>query len=207
MFKIKNAKFLTSFAGGGEYPVFSDLEIAICGKSNVGKSTFINAFCNINNLAKTSKTAGKTRLINYFDVNNGELTLVDLAGYGYAEAPKEEIKKWGNLIEGYLKNPSKKHVFLLVDIRHKPNDNDKMLLNFLNYYIIPFTIIANKADKLSKQQIKNQVEAISSEFKVGTSDILAISAQKKAGLDKIYGRIGSIIDEHRERETDIDTET
>ena len=129
---IKNASFLTSVADGGKLPDFGVPEIAFAGKSNVGKSSFINFLTNNGKLARTSGDPGRTRLLNYFSVNGGELVFVDLPGYGFAKVAKTEKAKWGAMIEGYLKNsPRLKNVFVLLDVRHEPTEDDKMLLDFL----------------------------------------------------------------------------
>lgn len=147
---IKQAKFVTSVADASKMPDYGVPEIAIAGKSNVGKSSFINFMVNQNKLAKTSQEPGRTRLLNYFEINNGEYYFVDLPGYGYAKVNKQEKQKWGGLIENYLRTSNRLiNVFVLVDMRHEPTDDDKMLINYLYSYNIPFTIIATKADKLS----------------------------------------------------------
>ena len=147
---IKQAKFIISVADGKNIPTYDAPEIAIAGKSNVGKSSFINFMVNQNKLAKTSQEPGRTRLLNYFEINNGEYYFVDLPGYGYAKVNRQEKQKWGALIENYFQTSENLiNVFVLVDIRHEPTDDDKMLINYLYSYRIPFTIIATKADKLS----------------------------------------------------------
>ena len=144
---IKQAKLVTSVADASKMPDFGACEIAIAGKSNVGKSSFINFMVNQNKLAKTSQEPGRTRLLNYFEINNGEYYFVDLPGYGYAKVNKQEKQKWGGLIENYLRESKRLiNVFVLVDMRHEPTDDDKMLINYLYTCNIPFTIIATKAD-------------------------------------------------------------
>ena len=126
--KIKSAKFITSVADYEKLPALIAPEIAVAGKSNVGKSSFINMLANINRLAKTSSTPGRTRLLNYFDINNGELTLVDLPGYGYAKVNDAEKEKWSELIEGYFaKSQNIVNVFVLVDVRHEPTALDRQI--------------------------------------------------------------------------------
>ncbi len=191
---IKNAKFVISVADSDKLPSYDKAEIAVAGKSNVGKSSFINFITSNGKLARTSSEPGRTRLLNYFDINNGEFLLVDLPGYGFARAPKEEKARWGRMIEGYLqKSPTLKHVFVLVDIRHKPSDDDKMLLNYLYHFNIPFTVVATKADKLSRMQQQNSRRAIASELALGIENILVVSSMKKTGKDEIFARIGQIL--------------
>lgn len=191
---IKNAKFVISVADSDKLPSYDMAEIAVAGKSNVGKSSFINFITSNGKLARTSSEPGRTRLLNYFDINNGEFLLVDLPGYGFARAPKEEKARWGRMIEGYLqKSPTLKHVFVLVDIRHKPSDDDKMLLNYLYHFNIPFTVVATKADKLSRMQQQNSRRVIASELALGIENILVVSSMKKTGKDEIFARIGQIL--------------
>lgn len=150
-FTIKSAEFVTSVGLGSTLPEQRRAEIAIVGKSNVGKSSLINSLCGRNKLAKTSQTPGKTRLINYF-LLNGDFYLVDLPGYGYAAAPKAEQEKWGQLIEGYLSSGRVTHIYMLIDIRHEPTVLDRQMFRYILYYAIPYTLIATKADKLARSK-------------------------------------------------------
>lgn len=192
--KIKNAKFITSVADFNNLPNISSPEIAVAGKSNVGKSSFINMLTNINRLAKTSSTPGRTRLLNYFDINDGELALVDLPGYGFAKVSDEEKEKWSNLIEGYFavaKNLI--NVFVLVDVRHEPTALDRQMVAYLHHYNIPFTIIATKGDKLSKAQIQKQKSVIAKTFAMTANNIYVTSALNKTGVDEVLQRIEDLI--------------
>ena len=133
------------------------VEIAIAGRSNAGKSSFINFICDNKKLAKTSKEPGRTRLLNYFECNKGEFFLVDLPGYGYAKVSFDEKRRWARLLEDYFeKSKGLRHVFLVVDIRHNPTKDDIDLINYLYKYQIPITIIATKADKLSRAAQQRQ---------------------------------------------------
>ena len=123
-FAIKQAEFVTSAGLGSPYPEKTAAEIAIVGKSNVGKSSLINSLCNNKKLAKTSSNPGKTRLINFFKINR-EFYFVDLPGYGFARAPKTEKDKWGKLMEDYLSSGRVDHIFMLIDIRHAPTDGER----------------------------------------------------------------------------------
>lgn len=190
---IKSAEFITS-AGAPvqlrDYPV----EIAVAGRSNVGKSSFINFICNQKNLAKTSKEPGRTRLVNYFNVNKGSFVLVDLPGYGFARVSDAEKLKWAELIESYFSRAKGlKNVFLLVDIRREGNDDDLQMIRYLYYYRIPFTIVATKCDKLSKSAVSLQKLKLAASLKVGADDILTSSALKKTGSREVYGRIEQIL--------------
>ncbi|MBR2155936.1 MAG: YihA family ribosome biogenesis GTP-binding protein, partial [Clostridia bacterium] len=150
-FAIKQAEFETSAALGSVYPEKTSAEIAIVGKSNVGKSSLINSLCNNKKLARTSSSPGKTRLINFFKINR-DFYLVDLPGYGFAKAPKTEKEKWGRLMEGYLSSGRVDHLFMLIDIRHEPTADDKLMLQWIIYYNIPYTLIATKSDKLARSK-------------------------------------------------------
>lgn len=195
---IKQAKFVVSVADASKVPDYGVPEIAIAGKSNVGKSSFINFMVNQNKLAKTSQEPGRTRLLNYFEINNGEYYFVDLPGYGYAKVNKQEKQKWGGLIENYLRTSKRLvNVFVLVDMRHEPTDDDKMLINYLYNYNIPFTIIATKADKLSRAQQQKCLATIASALCVGTKDILVTSASAKTGKEGVLARIDMLLENAR----------
>lgn len=197
--KIKNARFITSVADYNNLPSLQVPEIAIAGKSNVGKSSFINMLVNINRLAKTSSTPGRTRLLNYFDINNGELTLVDLPGYGFAKVNDSEKEKWGTLIEGYFaKSKNLINVFVLVDIRHEPTALDRQMVAYLHHYNIPFTLIATKGDKLSKAQIQKQKSVIAKVFAVTPANIYVTSALNKSGVEQVLERIENILNANNE---------
>lgn len=144
---------------------------------------------------KTSQEPGRTRLLNYFEINNGEYYFVDLPGYGYAKVNKQEKQKWGGLIENYLRTSKRLvNVFVLVDMRHEPTDDDKMLINYLYNYNIPFTIIATKADKLSRAQQQKCLAVIASALCVGTKDILVTSASAKTGKEGVLARIDMLLE-------------
>ncbi|MBO4381167.1 MAG: YihA family ribosome biogenesis GTP-binding protein [Clostridia bacterium] len=191
---IKQAKFVVSVADGRNIQDFGAPEIAIAGKSNVGKSSFINFMVNQNKLAKTSSEPGRTRLLNYFEINNGEYYFVDLPGYGYAKAPRGEKEKWGALIENYLRTSQNLiNVFVLVDMRHEPTSDDKMLINYLYTYHIPFTVIATKADKLSRAQQQKCKAVIAAALAIGQGDILVTSSEKKTGKEAVLARIDTLL--------------
>ncbi len=193
---IKNAEFITSVADSKNFLKSEKPIIAVVGKSNVGKSSFINMLANKKKLAKTSNTPGRTRLINYFDF--GEFILADLPGYGFAQVSKDEKKKWSNLLERYFENSEITHVFSLLDIRHKPTEEDKQMISYLYHYHLPFTIIATKSDKLGKSKIKPQVFALASEIRVGADDIIAVSSLNKSGNDKVLSKLDAIISFYKE---------
>ena len=192
---IKQAKFIISVADADKIPNYSAPEIAIAGKSNVGKSSFINFMTNQNKLAKTSSEPGRTRLINYFEINKGEYYFVDLPGYGYARVNKTEKQKWGGLIESYLQgSPDLINVFMLVDVRHEPSEDDKIMVKYLYATGTPFTLIATKADKLSRAQQMKAKQVIANAFGVGTGDIILTSATAKIGKDEVLARIDALLE-------------
>ena len=157
--------------------------IAVAGKSNVGKSSLINMLANQKKLARTSVTPGRTRLINYFDF--GDFVLADLPGYGFAKVSKEEKKKWGDLLESFLATQKVNLLLSLVDIRHEPTADDKMMINYLYHYAVPFALVATKADKLAKTKIKPRVKEIATSLKVGFADLTATSAENGYGKDDL----------------------
>ncbi|MDO4564385.1 MAG: ribosome biogenesis GTP-binding protein YihA/YsxC [Clostridia bacterium] len=190
-FAIKQAEFVTSAGLDSAYPAELPLEIAIVGKSNVGKSSLINAICGNRKLAKTSQQPGKTRLINFFLINRS-FYLVDLPGYGYAKASKQEQKSWGQLIESYLRSGRVKHLFMLLDIRHEPTVNDKTMFQYLIYYGIPFTLIATKADKVTKARRKAMAGA-NAKLLGAPPYAIPFSAESGEGKDEILERIGALV--------------
>lgn len=174
---------------------FNLKEIAMVGRSNVGKSSLINYLTNAK-IAKTSNTPGRTRLINYFSINNDEFLLVDLPGYGFASTSGGMKESWGRMIEGYLFNNSNlKNILFLVDIRHKPSKDDMQMLSFMNFYAIPYTIVATKSDKLSKAQIGVQKQILAKELHVGTDNIYVVSSLNKTGKENLLSRISQFITE------------
>lgn len=191
---IKNAEFITSVANEKDFLVYTDRPIiAVSGKSNVGKSSFINALANRKKLAKTSNTPGRTRLVNYFDFK--EFIIADLPGYGFAQVSKSEKERWGKLMEAYFKHErTVNHVFALVDIRHNPTADDLAMINFLHRYAIPFTIVATKSDKLSRAAIGKQLKVISSTFALTPNDIIAVSNETKDGMEKVLLELDKIIE-------------
>ncbi len=192
---IKNAEFITSAGTVEQIIKGSTPEIAVVGRSNVGKSSFINFMCNHGRLAKTSKEPGRTRLINYFDVNKGEFIFVDLPGYGFAKVNDNEKAKWGKIIEAYLQESTGlRNVFVLLDIRREPSADDVQMLNYLYHYNIPFTIIATKGDKLSRSAGLKRKREIANALKVGIGNVLLTSSLNKSGAQEVLDRIENILE-------------
>jgi len=169
-------------------------EVAFAGKSNVGKSSLINALMNRKSLARTSAQPGKTQTINFYNVND-EIYFVDLPGYGYARANEEVKAKWGKMIEDYLhKSKQLKAVFLLIDIRHEPGSNDKIMYDWIVKQGYNPIIIATKLDKIKRSQIDKQVKLIKTALKVKAGTVvIPFSAETKQGRDEIYGIIDSFL--------------
>ena len=192
--EIKNAEFYISVGNAKGLKDFGLDEIAFVGRSNAGKSSLINAITGKRKLAVTSSLPGRTRLINYFKIND-EFFFVDLPGYGYARASKVDQAKWQQLIETYLENAKHlKCAFVLMDVRHLPSELDKMMLKYLYYKQIPFKVLATKADKLSRAQYTKQVGLIANALNLGKDDVIAVSADKKINLDMILTNIDAFME-------------
>lgn len=172
------------------YPMDGKPEIAFAGKSNVGKSTLINAILGRRALARTSSQPGKTRTINFYDVND-IMYVVDLPGYGYAKAPKTEIAKWGEMIEDYLERREElRAIILLIDIRHEPGKNDIMMYDWLKHYGYDIIIAATKSDKINRSQIQKQLSLIKKTLKLQQGDVLIpFSGEKKTGVEELWAEI------------------
>ena len=187
--KITKSSFVTSVANANKVVVDEKKQVAFVGRSNVGKSSLINMLVNNSKLCKTSQTPGRTRLINYFLINDA-FYFVDLPGYGFAQASKKDVFGWQGLIEPYLKNNAMlKCVCVLVDVRHNPTEQDKQMINYLFYYQIPFIIVATKCDKLSKTKVKPALNKIAGELKVGVQNVYGISSQTNFGKDELLNKL------------------
>lgn len=173
-----------------QYPEETMPEIAFAGKSNVGKSSLINTMINRKALARTSQNPGKTRTINFYNVEDS-LYFVDLPGYGYAKAPKSEIAKWGKMIETYLlKRQTLKAIIMLVDIRHEPGENDVMMYDWLKHYGYKIIVVATKSDKLKRSQLPKHKKMLSQAFGLSKDDILLpFSSENKSGRDELWAVI------------------
>ena len=192
--KILSAKYLTSVVD--EKNLLDDdlVEFAFVGRSNVGKSSLINSLTGRKNLAKTSSTPGLTKMINYFLINN-KFKFVDLPGYGYAKTGQHHIANWAGLMEKYLLNSSLlRTVFVLIDCRHTPTELDKMMIEFLNHYQIPYIIIATKVDKLAKSKIPQSLSKIAKTLNIRREIILPFSSITLYGKDKILEYVETVIE-------------
>ncbi len=184
---IKEATFVGSFVKLEQYPVPDMPEIAMAGRSNVGKSSLINTLLNRKKLAKTSSTPGKTRTINFYNINH-HFYLVDLPGYGYAKVSKKERESWGGMIGKYLSHrPSLREVVLLVDCRHDPSEDDKEMYGWIQQRGFGSVVIATKADKLSRSKLMQQMKRIRNQLGMKKEAvILPVSALKKEGVDPVW---------------------
>ncbi len=191
---IKNVELETVCGITSVLPQNTLPEVAFAGKSNVGKSSLINALMNRKSLARTSAQPGKTQTINFYNINK-ELYFVDLQGYGYAKVPEAEKRKWGVMIENYLhKSKQLKAVFLLIDIRHDPSENDRTMYDWIVYQGFEPIIIATKADKLKRSQLQKHLKAIRLCLNLSPgTPIFAFSALTKQGRDEIWDYIDSLV--------------
>ena len=195
--RIKNATFITSAAKKEQFITPDKPMIAVCGKSNVGKSSFINMLANQKRLAKTSSEPGRTRLVNYFDF--GEFILADLPGYGFAKVSKTEKAKWAQTLDKFFAQKENiAHVFMLVDCRHDPTEDDVQMMQFLHYHTLPFSVTLTKADKLSRMKLKEHTKAIASDLYLGVENLLATSAETGYGKNDVLAKIKAVIDLSKE---------
>lgn len=193
---IKKAELETVCGISSRIPESSRPEVAFAGKSNVGKSSLINGLLNRKSLARTSSQPGKTQTINYYNVND-MLYLVDLPGYGYAKVSEEVREKWGRMIERYLHGSRQlKAVFLLVDIRHAPSENDRTMYQWILYQGYEPVIIATKLDKIKRSQVPRQLKILKEglEVKPGTK-MIPFSAETRQGRDEIWELIEDVTKE------------
>lgn len=192
--KINNAELIVSAVRRSQYPTDELAEILLVGRSNVGKSTFINTITNRKKLARISSTPGKTRNLNFYLINN-DFYFVDVPGYGYANVNKKEQKKFGLMIEEYLEiRENLKRVYMLVDARHKPSEDDLLMYKFLKYYKVPVTILATKTDKLTSNKKEKAKEVIlkTLDLEIGDNFIM-YSSETKEGKDKILKEIEELV--------------
>ena len=190
--QVKSAKFITSAARAEQFLRPEKPMIAVCGKSNAGKSTLINLLAGQKRLAKTSAAPGRTRLVNYFDF--GGFLLADLPGYGYAAVSKEEQAKWAKTLDAFFaRREDVSHVFLLSDIRRDPSADDAQMVSFLVYHAIPFTVVATKSDKLSKMKVKERTRAVANAFGLGAGNVIPVSGLTGEGKDALLARIAQVI--------------
>ena len=202
MIRIVEAVFQKSAVKPIDYYPTPYLEIAVAGKSNVGKSSLINTLLNRRNIAKVSSTPGKTKLINFFEVrvklneddpekdNTGFFSLADLPGYGYAKVSKDERERWKTMVDNYLSLRGQlRAVFLLIDIRHAGDEKDKMMLDLLRFNEIPYFLICTKADKIGKNEITKNVKRLSQDLDAPAAQFIPFSSLKRTGLERLLQEI------------------
>ena len=190
---INNSNIAMTVGNARQFPRDPRPEIALSGRSNVGKSSLINTMIGRKSLARVSSTPGKTITINYYDIDK-QLYLVDLPGYGYARRSQESKRSWSSLTEDYfLKNPSAdaiKLVVQLIDVRVGPTDDDVMMINWLIDCGVPFVVVATKADKLSKSELRRQLESFEENYFKGTGiEVLPFSSVTRDGKDELWSKI------------------
>ena len=191
---IHNAQITISAVKPTQYPQTIIPEIALAGRSNVGKSSFINKLLNRKNLARTSSKPGKTATINFYNIDD-TFFFVDLPGYGYAEVSKKEREKWAEMINRYLNSREQlAFTFLLVDARHKPTADDVSMHNWIKHYYGKSIVIATKADKVKKSKLEENIEVIKKTLALDENDTLVVfSAEKGIGADDAWGIIKNLI--------------
>jgi GTP-binding protein len=185
--RVRSARFVKSAKQPDDFPHDNRPEVAFCGRSNVGKSSLLNALTNTKGLARTSSTPGRTQTINFFLIDE-RLYFVDLPGYGYAKAPKQERDNWGLMIERYLRDRGTlKLALLLVDSRIPPTDSDKLMKQWLDHYEIPNAVVFTKADKLSRSQLNQALRKGADTLQ--TKETIAFSAVTGSGKETVLNRI------------------
>jgi len=188
--KINSVELTISAVRESQYPTDNKKEFLLIGRSNVGKSSFINTIINRKNFARTSATPGKTQTLNFYKIND-EFYLVDAPGYGFAKVRNSLKKKFGLIIENYLKTRENlEMVFLLIDFRHKPTEDDVLMYEYLKYYNIPVTIVCTKVDKVSKNSHEKNKKTILKELKLESDkNIILFSSMTKNGKNEVYDEI------------------
>ena len=192
--KINSVELTISAVRQSQYPEDNKPEFLLVGRSNVGKSSFINSIIERKNFARISSKPGKTQTLNFYFVNE-DFYIVDVPGYGYANVSKERQQKFGMMIEEYLENRKNlKEVFLLIDFRHKPTQDDLLMYNFLKYYDIKVTIVCTKVDKIGKPLREKQVKLIKDELNIKDEDkFVLFSASTRLGKSEISNIISKIV--------------
>lgn len=186
---IRQVEFVTSAVEVSQYPNWNLPEIAMVGRSNVGKSSLINALCRRKGIARVAAAPGKTRLVNFYTVNDA-LSLVDLAGYGYARVAKTTKATWGPMVESYLNEREQlRLILLLLDIRHDPTADDLLMENWLFETGRDFAVVLTKADKITRQEQNRRVSAFHQILKSGAKEAYMVSAEKSTGLEALWDRI------------------
>lgn len=187
MIQFQKAELVLSAPSKTEWPESTLPEIVLAGRSNVGKSSFINAMCNRKKLAYVGNTPGKTRLLNFFNLDD-KYMFVDVPGYGYANISKQQLIRFGEMMEDYFsERVQKKGLVLLVDARHQPTEDDRLMLDFARYHELPVVVVATKADKVKRSQIDNHMKKIREILELNSEEPLFLfSAEDKRNVDEIW---------------------
>ncbi|CAM2008751.1 ribosome biogenesis GTP-binding protein YihA/YsxC [Acanthopleuribacter pedis] len=197
--QVRSAVFVTSAADSSGFLKRPIPHFVFAGRSNVGKSSLLNSLLNRKKLAKTSQTPGKTRLVNYFLIND-QFFFVDIPGYGYAKVSKQEQEKWGSLIEDYLtETPFIGVIFLLLDIRHDPSVHDRQMIDWLRATGFPFRIILTKADKLSRNKGLQQQRNLAKQLGMSNTDLIVTSSQNGNGMRDVWTFLNQAFEETKSR--------
>jgi len=199
--KVTEAELVISAVGPKQYPVDHLPDIALAGRSNVGKSSFINKMINRKSLARTSSKPGKTQTLNFYKINQ-ELFFVDVPGYGFAKVPKAERERWGQFIEEYiLSRHNLKAVILLVDIRHEPTKDDQAMYDWLKHHNVPVIVVATKVDKIPKTRVARHVKVVRETLGVSKGDpVIPFSSETGQGKDEAWNTILAYIKMNRQQE-------
>ena len=208
--EIKKAEFITSAVKNEGLPIHNGVEFMFCGRSNVGKSSFINTLTNRKKLAKTSSNPGKTQTLNVYHIND-EFYFIDVPGYGFAKVSKAVKATFGKMIEEYVtERTNLKMVFLLVDFRHKPTEDDKLMYDFLKYYNLPVTIIATKSDKVKNSERSKNKKIILETLELKDGDkMIVTSSSNREGLGLVLSKLDEVLELHANtvvEEIDVDVE-
>ena len=202
--QIKQADFEKSAVYEKDYPEeLGKIEFSFVGRSNVGKSSLINSITGRNKLARTSKTPGRTQLINFFRINN-EVFFVDLPGYGFAKVPKAMKAEWGQTMERYLASKRQKLVFVLLDIRRVPSGEDLEMLEWLEHFEVPFKIIFTKMDKVSNNERSKCMKSIKSKLEFHNEDVFFHSSLKNTGKNEILDYIEKVMEEENAESQEVE---
>jgi GTP-binding protein len=205
--KVNDAEFIISAVGPSQYPIDALPEIALAGRSNVGKSSLINRLIQRKNLARTSSQPGKTQTLNYYKINT-DLYFVDLPGYGYAKVSKTKREVWGKFIESYLlKREELKLLLLLVDLRHPPSKDDIAMYEWLKHVDVPICVVATKADKIPKSKWQKHLKIVRDALIFDPSDpLILFSSETGLGKDELWHVITEAMQINEEEEEDLQDE-
>lgn len=189
-----NVEFMISAMDVSQYPNENVKEIALSGRSNVGKSSFINAVCGRKNIARTSSKPGKTVTLNFYNIDE-QFIMVDVPGYGYAKQSKTDREKWGQLIESYLAERQElQAVVQLIDLRHKPTQDDILMYDYMKHFDIPVIVVCTKSDKIAKSKIDKHLKIVKESLEVEPEDVVIdFSSVDKKNLPKVYAALNKYV--------------